>query len=69
MLPADVAAADVLRAATSDKKARAGQTRYALISRIGQVARGEAGEWTWQIPAELIRQALTEDQSAYTTTS
>ena len=69
MLPAGVAAADVLRAGTSDKKARAGQTRYALISRIGEVARGEAGEWTWQLPAELIRQALTEDQSAYTTTS
>jgi 3-dehydroquinate synthase len=66
ILPARISPDDVIRAATTDKKARAGQTRYALISQIGAVARGAAGEWTWQLPPELIRQVLEEDHDAYT---
>ena len=67
MLPADVNADAVLRAATSDKKARAGQTRYSLVAQIGEVARGPGGEWTWQLPDAIVRRALTEDPKAYTT--
>jgi 3-dehydroquinate synthase len=65
-LPAGISSDAVMRAATSDKKARAGRTRYALISQIGTVARGAAGEWTWQLPPDLIGQVLQEDQNART---
>jgi 3-dehydroquinate synthase len=58
MLPAGVDAAAVLDAARSDKKARAGETRYSLIARIGQVARGPRGEYTHELPTSSIKAAL-----------
>ena len=57
-LPEGLAAADLLRAAGSDKKARAARIRWALIAGIGAPARGPAGEWTLDIPVEIVEQAL-----------
>ncbi len=48
----------VLKAARSDKKARAGAIRYALVARPGEPARGGAGEWTHALPDALVLAAL-----------
>jgi 3-dehydroquinate synthase len=43
----------------SDKKARAGDTRFALIAQPGEMARGPAGSWTIPVPAEAVRSTLS----------
>ena len=58
VLPAGISANAVLHAATSDKKARAGETRYALIARVGEMARGPRGEWTHSLPIEVVKAAV-----------
>lgn len=57
-LPARLDPAALLSAAISDKKTRAARVRWALIARIGEVARGPAGEWTLDVPRETALQAL-----------
>jgi hypothetical protein len=51
--------ADSLLAATrTDKKSRAGTQRYTLLARLGEVARGAAGEWTTPLPDDVVKEAL-----------
>ncbi len=57
-LPADAEPAAVLDAARSDKKARAGAIRYALLTRVGEVARTDAGAWTHALPDAVVTAAL-----------
>lgn len=56
-VPAHVDAAAVLEAARSDKKAREGRVRYALIERIGTPARHD-GAWTRPVPDEEVAAVL-----------
>ena len=58
-LPPGLAPADVLAAAATDKKGRAGRTRYALLSGVGRPARGPDG-WTFEVPDEVALSALSE---------
>lgn len=51
-VPPHVDGAAVLEAARSDKKAREGRVRYALIARIGEPARTGDGRWTHTVPDE-----------------
>jgi 3-dehydroquinate synthase len=55
--PAWVTAVDVLPGAGSDKKARGGRIRYALIERIG-VPAGSGTGWTVEVPEEVARHSL-----------
>jgi len=50
---------ELLRATRSDKKTRAGEQRYTLLARIGEVARGGRGDWTAALPDSVVREALT----------
>jgi 3-dehydroquinate synthase len=50
--------AALMAATLSDKKARAARVRWALIARIGEIARGPAGEWTLDVPHETVLEAL-----------
>jgi 3-dehydroquinate synthase len=54
----DVAADAVVAATRTDKKARAGAVRYALIARLGEMARTASGEWTTPLPDDVVREAL-----------
>ena len=47
-VPAEVDPDEIARLAMTDKKNRAGRTRYVLLERIGAVARTPDGEWTWE---------------------
>jgi 3-dehydroquinate synthase len=60
-LPHEIAldeVAPLLTATSSDKKVRDGAVRYVLLERTGRVARTPAGEWTWEVPDAVIRDAL-----------
>ncbi len=48
---------DVMR---QDKKNREGTVRFALPSRMGEMARGPAGEWTVSAPEEVVSDVLRE---------
>ena len=48
-VPEGIDLAQVLDATRLDKKARRARARYALVERIGKVARGESGEWTQEV--------------------
>ena len=50
----------LLAATRSDKKARQGAARYVLLERAGVVARTPAGEWTWEVPDDVVREALKQ---------
>ena len=56
-VPSHVDTAAVLRAARSDKKAREGKVRYALIERIGTPARHD-GAWTRPVPDAEVAAVL-----------
>ena len=56
--PGTLDPAQLLAATTSDKKARAARVRWALIARVGEAARGPAGEWTFEVPHDIVLQAL-----------
>ncbi|MGH7482771.1 MAG: 3-dehydroquinate synthase [Longimicrobiales bacterium] len=58
-LPGDVAPEALTRQARVDKKARAGRTRYTLLRRIGEVARGPDGDWSIPIDDVDVERALT----------
>lgn len=51
--------AALLAATRNDKKTRAGEQRYTLLARIGEVARDEHGDWTVALPDSVVREALT----------
>lgn len=57
-VPASLEPAAVLEATRTDKKARGGQVRYALIARIGAVAPGPGGSWTHVVPDDAVLDAL-----------
>jgi 3-dehydroquinate synthetase len=48
---------DVMR---QDKKNREGTVRFALPSRMGEMARGPAGEWTVSAPENVVSDVLRE---------
>ncbi|MFO7893584.1 MAG: 3-dehydroquinate synthase [Longimicrobiales bacterium] len=56
-IPTHVDPAAVLESARSDKKAREGQVRYALITRIGEPARTDGG-WTRPVPDTEVAEVL-----------
>lgn len=58
-LPRHVELAAVVEGAGSDKKAREGRVRYALISALGVPARSDDGDWTHAVPAAEAEAALT----------
>lgn len=57
-LPAACPPDALLDAASSDKKARGSRIRWALVSDVGVGARGPAGEWTIEVPDEIVLGAL-----------
>jgi len=59
-VPAALAAEQVLAAARSDKKTRAARLHYALVSRIGSVARPADGGWSFALDDELVLAALDQ---------
>jgi 3-dehydroquinate synthase len=63
-LPDDVAPVDLLAAAASDKKARAGAVRFALLRRIGAAAQAPDGSWTFSVEASTLAAALAASASA-----
>ena len=56
--PAGAAAA--LEATLLDKKARGGKARFVLLSEIGAVARGPAGEWSFPADPGLVAEVLAD---------
>lgn len=56
-VPAHVDTAEVLAAARTDKKAREGKVRYALITRIGEADRAD-GAWTRAVPDDEVAAVL-----------
>lgn len=56
-IPPHVDEGAVLESARSDKKAREGRVRYALIARIGEPARPE-GDWTLPVPRSEVQAVL-----------
>ncbi len=50
----------LIEATASDKKVRGGAVRYVLLENIGKVARTERGEWTWEVPDDVVRTALRQ---------
>jgi 3-dehydroquinate synthase len=57
-VPPDLTVQQILDYTTVDKKARAGAVRYVLITKPGNVARGPNGEWTHEVPTEIVRSTL-----------
>jgi 3-dehydroquinate synthase len=50
----------MLEVMRQDKKNREGTVRFALPSRMGEMARGPAGEWTVSAPEEVVSDVLRE---------
>ena len=50
----------LIEATGHDKKSRSGEVRYVLLETVGKVARTEAGEWTWPVPDDVVREALRQ---------
>ncbi len=61
-VPAGLTPADVLAAARSDKKTRAARLHYALLERIGAVARPDAESWTFALDDALVASALEQSR-------
>jgi 3-dehydroquinate synthase len=62
-LPHEIVFTDVapLVAATrADKKARSGAVRYVLLEQTGSIARTATGEWTWEVPDDVVSTALRQ---------
>ncbi len=59
-VPAAMDPAAVLAAARSDKKTRAAQLHYAVLSGIGAVARTGDGGWTFALADDLVVMALEQ---------
>ena len=54
----DVSAEHLMEVLTRDKKKRHGTVRFALPARLGEMARGEGGEWTVAAPERAVRAIL-----------
>lgn len=65
--PPGIDTAALLTAARTDKKARDGRVRYALISRVGAAARTPAGGWTHTVSRADMAAALDDGDGLYTT--
>ncbi len=57
-IPATLTSADLLETMQHDKKVRSGAVRFALPSRIGQMAQSADGAWTVEIGSTAIVRAL-----------
>lgn len=57
-LPTDLAITRLVDAMLHDKKVRGRSVRFALIHRIGELARGPDGGWTHPVAEETLRDAL-----------
>ena len=53
-VPGDVDRERMMEAMRQDKKVRGGTVRFALPSRLGEMARGEAGEWTIEASEQAV---------------
>jgi len=56
--PAPGQAVALTSAMRLDKKARGGTVRFALLEDLGVAARGNRGEWTFELPVDLVRGVL-----------
>lgn len=59
-LPAQVDVAQVIAATSTDKKARAGNVRYTLPARVGELARAADGGWTHSVDSGVVDACLDE---------
>lgn len=59
-LPAQVDVARVIAATSTDKKARAGNVRYTLLARIGEVGRAVDGGWTNSVDSGVVEACLDQ---------
>ena len=50
----------LIEATASDKKVRGGTVRYVLLESIGKIARTERGDWTWDVPDDVVSEALRQ---------
>ena len=50
----------LIEATRSDKKARGGAVRYALLEKVGAVARTGDGEWTTAVADDVVRETLKQ---------
>ncbi len=57
-IPGSLAADDLLEAMAGDKKVRAGEIRFALPRRLGEIAQSADGEWTVRVGEDVIRAAI-----------
>jgi 3-dehydroquinate synthase len=57
-IPADLDSRRLLEVMLHDKKVRARSVRFALIQRIGELARAQDGEWTHTVEEETLRGSL-----------
>jgi 3-dehydroquinate synthase len=57
-LPVSISVNDVVAATHGDKKARAGETEYALPLRVGAMAAEDRG-WSLAVPDAIVREILT----------
>ena len=50
--------APLIAATRTDKKVRNRTVRYVLLEKTGAVARTPAGDWTWEVPDDVVIRAL-----------
>lgn len=50
--------APLVEATRADKKVRNSTLRYVLLERTGAVARTPQGDWTWEVPDDVVIKAL-----------
>ena len=62
VIPAGLDPTALLEATRMDKKARAGEVRYALPSEIGRMNEG-AGRWTVPVPDEVVIASMVDDSA------
>ncbi len=62
---AGLSPSELMEAAATDKKARAGRVRFVLLDSVGEVARDDGGAWSRSLPAEgreeLLETALRSE--------
>jgi 3-dehydroquinate synthase len=57
-LPDEALSARLMEVMRHDKKARSGEVRFSLLKKMGEIARGEKGEWTIPVSSELVLEVL-----------
>lgn len=63
-VPAGMDTAAIVAATRTDKKTRAREQRYTLITRMGEAARTAQGEWTCPLSDDVVSKALTRLSTA-----